>query len=83
MTTVNMLEAKTTLSRLVEAVESGAESEIIIARNGRPAAKLVALDGTKPKVRLGLHEGKYLPITLEDWNSTDEEVAKLFYGAEE
>ena len=37
--TVNMLEAKSNLSRLVEAVETGAETEIIIARNGRPAAQ--------------------------------------------
>ena len=44
MTTVNMLEAKTSLSKLVEAVESGAETEIIIARNGKPAAKLVSID---------------------------------------
>ena len=31
------------LSRLVEAVESGAEAEIVIARNGRPAARLVPI----------------------------------------
>ena len=37
MTTVNMLEAKTRLSQLVSAVESGAEDEIIIARDGKPA----------------------------------------------
>jgi len=43
MPTVNMLEARSTLLRLVGAVESGAEKEIIIARNGRPAAKLVAI----------------------------------------
>lgn len=83
MTTVNMLEAKTTLSRLVEAVESGAESEIVIARNGKPAAKLVPVDAGKPKVRLGLHAGEYPPISLEDWNSTDEEIAALFYGSDD
>jgi prevent-host-death family protein len=38
-----MLEAKTSLSRLVDAVESSAETEIVIARNGRPAARLVAV----------------------------------------
>ncbi|MEZ5863323.1 MAG: type II toxin-antitoxin system prevent-host-death family antitoxin [Geminicoccaceae bacterium] len=43
MHTVNMLEAKTQLSKLVEAVESGAEAEIVIARNGKPAAKLVPI----------------------------------------
>src|SRR4029078_4101136 len=43
MPTVNMLEAKSNLSRLVDAVESGAESEIIIERNGRPAPRLVGI----------------------------------------
>jgi prevent-host-death family protein len=40
---VTMLEAKSTPSRLVVAVERGQETEIIIARNGRPAARLVAI----------------------------------------
>lgn len=34
MTTVNMLEAKSTLSRLVDAIEQGREKEIVI-RTGR------------------------------------------------
>jgi antitoxin (DNA-binding transcriptional repressor) of toxin-antitoxin stability system len=37
---VNMHEAKTTLSELVAAAESG--EEVIIARNGTPAARLRA-----------------------------------------
>ena len=79
MSMVNMLEAKTGLSRLVDAVESGEEREIVIARNGKPAAKLVAL-GTSSRVpvRLGLHEGEYPPLSLEDFNALDEDVAKLF-----
>jgi hypothetical protein len=32
-------EAKTHLSRLVEATETGAETEVVIARNGRPVAR--------------------------------------------
>jgi len=39
MQTVNMLEAKSTLSRLVDLIEQGTEREIVIARNGRPAAR--------------------------------------------
>jgi prevent-host-death family protein len=82
MSIVNMLEAKTRLSRLVEAVESGAEKEIIIARNGKPAAKLVPLaDKPRGGIRLGLCEGKYPPMTLEEFNSTDEEIAAMFYGS--
>jgi prevent-host-death family protein len=79
MTTVNMLEAKTSLSKLVEAVESGAESEIIIARNGKPAAKLVAVDQSKKgKRKLGMFEDAFPDFTLEEFNSTDAEIAKLF-----
>ncbi len=81
MTTVNMLEAKTTLSRLVEAVESGAESEIIIARNGKPAARLVPLaQAPAAKRRLGLLAGKYPPMNYEDFQAMDAEVAKMFLG---
>lgn len=68
MSTVNMLQAKTQLSKLVEAVESGAEEEIIIARNGKPAARLVPI-AAKKKIRLGLAEGKY---DISMW--TDPEV---------
>jgi antitoxin (DNA-binding transcriptional repressor) of toxin-antitoxin stability system len=42
MQPVNMLEAKSSLSRLVDALERGVESEIVIARNGKPATCLAA-----------------------------------------
>lgn len=84
MTTVNMLQAKTTLSKLVEAVESGAEEEIIIARNGRPAAKLVPLDArAKRKIRLGLAVGKYPPLDYEAFQALDAEVEAMFLGEHE
>ena len=76
MPAVNMLEAKTTLSKLVEAVESGAEKEIIIARNGKPAARLVAIESERPRIRLGLANGRYdIP---EPDPELDAEVALLF-----
>jgi prevent-host-death family protein len=48
MTTVNVREAKAHLSRLLARVEAG--EEIVIARAGRPVAKLVrvASTGTRP-----------------------------------
>jgi prevent-host-death family protein len=80
---VNMLEAKTTLSKLVEAVESGAEEEIIIARNGKPAAKLVAIDAApKKKRRLGLLAGKYPPMDFEGFQAMDAEIEAMFLGEE-
>ena len=76
MAIVNMLEAKSSLSRLVEAVESGAEREIVIARNGKPAARLVGLDSASAGRRLGAARGKFkAPKNIDAHN---DEVAKLF-----
>lgn len=79
MSIVNMLEAKTQLSKLVEAVESGAEKEIIIARNGKPAARLVPIvEDTRQPRKLGALDGLYPPISLEEFNEMDEEIARMF-----
>jgi prevent-host-death family protein len=75
-----MHEAKTSLSKLVEAVESGAESEIIIARNGRPAAKLVPIAVLKKKRELGLARGKYPPLDYDAFQAMDAEIAAMFLG---
>jgi len=44
MAQVGMHEAKTKLSQLVERAEAG--EEIVIARRGKPVARLVAVSGT-------------------------------------
>ena len=79
MPIVNMLEAKTHLSRLVEEVESGASSEIVIARNGKPAARLVPI-GVAPLAgkRLGLLEGQYPSSSQAEFDAANETVARLF-----
>ena len=58
---VNKLEAMTSLSELVRQVESGAKSEIIIARSGRPAARLVPLApiATDRSRRIGVAKGRF------------------------
>lgn len=81
MTTVNMHQAKSQLSKLVEAVESGAESEVVIARNGKPAVKIVPVDaGKAAKRRLGLfdHLGVEGMATLEEFNALDAEIERMF-----
>lgn len=79
MTTVNMLYAKTHLSKLVQSVEDGDEKEIVIARNGKPVARIVPLVETaKPKRRLGLAKGEFGDFTLEEFNADDEEIARMF-----
>jgi prevent-host-death family protein len=54
--TVNIHEAKTQLSRLVEEAAGG--REIVIARAGRPVARLVPLAAPARGKRLGLLRGK-------------------------
>jgi antitoxin (DNA-binding transcriptional repressor) of toxin-antitoxin stability system len=78
MQAVNMLQAKSTLSRLVEAIEQGEEREIIIARNGRPAARLVPVVGGVPGLRIGVAKGAFeVPDDIDNHN---DEVARLFLG---
>lgn len=78
MTTVNMLDAKSNLSRLVEALESGAEREIIIARNGKPAARLVPIHASPVGVRIGVAMGKF--TTPEPDPDLEAQAAALFGG---
>jgi len=55
MTQVNLNEAKTHLSRLIERVQAG--EEVIIARSGKPVARLVAIAPPPPR-RPGLLSGR-------------------------
>jgi antitoxin (DNA-binding transcriptional repressor) of toxin-antitoxin stability system len=81
MPTVNMLEAKSSLSRLVNAVETGAETEIVIARNGRLAAKLVAVGRSAASQRLGIARGRFaVPDTIDE---DEPRIAALFAGQAE
>ena len=79
MTLVNMLDAKSNLSRLVDAVESGAEREIVIARNGKPAAKLVPIGAPPARgPRIGVAKGKFsVPDSLDLDN---EAIGRMFAG---
>ena len=69
MTTVNMFEAKTNLSRYVTSVENGTEPFIVISRGGKPVAKIVPYRG-ETAGRIGLAEGAVPYLTsLEEFNS--------------
>jgi prevent-host-death family protein len=73
---VNMHQAKSSLSRLVERALAG--EEIVIARNGEPLVKLVPVSKEqKPRVP-GKYKGK---IRIgPDFEFTDEEISELFEG---
>jgi len=56
MKPVNVHEAKTHLSRLIERARAG--EEIVIARNNVPLVRLVPLDRTEPRRRFGALRGR-------------------------
>jgi len=80
MQSVNMLQAKSSLSRLVEAIEQGQEREIVIARNGRPVARLVSMETAPAGKRIGVARGKFK--VPDDIDAHDEEVARRFLGGQ-
>ena len=74
MTTVNMREAKSSLSRLVADLVNGVEREIVIARNGRPAARLVPLDAVPTSQRIGVAKGVFVvPDSIDTDNAAVEQ----------
>lgn len=74
---VNMHEAKTHLSKLVEALVSGTEKEIVIARNGSPAVRMTAVKRRLEPRRLGLAKGKF-DFDHESFKAMDAEIERLF-----
>lgn len=56
MTTINIYDAKTQLSKLVEQAASG--QDVIIARSGKPVARLTRLQPAPRTIRFGLLKGK-------------------------
>lgn len=82
MRKVNIHEAKTTLSKLVEAAEAG--EKVILARAGRPVAQIVRFE-RQEGIRLGTLKGR-LPEELIEAVSrplAPDEIARLFGGAVE
>ncbi|NJD28412.1 MAG: type II toxin-antitoxin system Phd/YefM family antitoxin [Chloroflexi bacterium] len=73
---VNIHEAKTHLSRLVERVEAG--EEITLARAGRPVARLIPYRPRREPRKLGMWKGKVW--LADDWDSaaTNAEIGRLF-----
>lgn len=76
---VSILEAKTNLSNLIRLIETGREDLIIIARYGKPVAKMVVYNDTPVSKRIGVAKGKLKsPVDLDRYN---DEIATMFEGA--
>ncbi len=80
-TTVNIHEAKTHLSRLLEAVERG--EEVVIARAGKPVARLSAYVPPKRKILPpGSMEGRGWWIS-DDFDDPIDDMFDVLTGADD
>ena len=78
MTQVNMLEAKTELSRLVKMLETNEEEVIYLARNGTAVVQMTLIPKKPVSKRIGVAEGKFkVPDEFDAW---DKEVEEMFGG---
>lgn len=75
MTVVNIHEAKTHLSRLVERAANG--EPFIIARAGKPLVKVTAVDTPARPVRLGFLAGE-VQVPDDFDRMGEDEIATLF-----
>lgn len=73
---VNMHEAKSSLSKLVVLVSSG--EEVVIARAGVPAAKLVPVYEEQKSFRVGSLAHLLPDISDEEWDEMDAEFRAQF-----
>lgn len=80
MQTVNIHEAKTHLSRFIDQAADG--EEILIARAGKPVARLVSLESTEHKFRiLGLGKDRFtLPKNFSELHA--DEIQRMFEAGE-
>ena len=76
MRQVNIHDAKTQLSRILEAVEAG--ERVIIARAGKPVAILSPFRAATRRRRLGLFSGQ--ARVLEGFDELPQDIAAAFDG---
>jgi prevent-host-death family protein len=76
--TANMHEAKSQLSKLVDAALAG--EEVIIQKAGKPAVRLVPIEAPKFVRKGGAWKGKVW--IADDFNDTPQDIIDLFYESE-
>lgn len=78
MVQVNMLEAKTDLSKLVKLLETKQEDVVYLARKGTPVVQLTLIPGNHECKRIGVAKGKFrVPDDFDNW---DKEIESMFGG---
>lgn len=78
MRKMNLYDAKTHFSKVISHVAETGET-YIIARNGKPVAKIVPLTAAERTPRIGFMKGKVsAPDNFNELNQED--ISELFYG---
>ena len=75
MSFINIYAAKTQLSKLVEQAAAG--KDVVIARGGKPVARLTRLDTPKRKLKFGVLKGKVKIAAAFDAPLPDEVLAQF------
>jgi prevent-host-death family protein len=75
MKTVNIYEAKTQLSQLVDIAAAG--EDVVVSRHGKPIARLTQLEPGKRPIRYGLLKGKVKVAADFDAPLPDEVLASF------
>jgi antitoxin (DNA-binding transcriptional repressor) of toxin-antitoxin stability system len=75
---VNVSEAKTNLSKLIDMVYHG--EKVVIAKNNTPLVDMV-LHKPSGKRKLGLLKGKF--VVPDDFMKEDDSINEMFYGTSE
>jgi prevent-host-death family protein len=71
-------ELKANFSEVLEDVQNGETIEIVYGKKKKPVARIVPINGPKPKKRkLGLLEGKMKVVFADDFKMTEEEFLNL------
>ncbi len=76
---VNIHEAKTHFSKILERVSAG--EDVVISRAGHPVAVVVGIDRYRPRRELGFAPGAFSMPSLEEFNAPlDPETLAAFSG---
>jgi prevent-host-death family protein len=79
MRTINIHQAKTQLSRLVDAAAKG--EPFIIAKAGKPLVKVVPIDAPAAPKRLGFMRGAF--TVPDDFDTMGQEEIEALFGVNE
>ncbi len=80
MCQVNVFQAKSELSKLLAMLENRDETEIIIARNGKPVAKMTRWEESSASRRIGVAKGLF--TVPDDFDTSNAEINALFSGTQ-